>query len=165
MLGGVGVGGGRRIEPGLDEVAGSEVFKIFGAGVGDGLEIGAEEGDGGAFLLEVGFEEFGDLESHGAFFDGLIVADLEPSFFHSGPFASDVTGIDGDVDIGERFCGGCVLPEDFRGSPEGGSLGAELLLSSSCFLLIGGELEEVGWEILAFRGASDLGVFRSYFDS
>ena len=47
------------------------------------------------------FDELRSSERHLAFHDGFVVADLEPTRLDLGEIASDVSGIDGDVESGE----------------------------------------------------------------
>lgn len=72
----------------VEEFVGAEACGGGGAGAGE-VDVGAEG-------FEAGDEEFGDEEGHVAFGDGFGVADLEPAFFHAGPFAADVAGVEGD---------------------------------------------------------------------
>ncbi len=81
------------------------------------------------------------MEGHIAFGDRFCVADLEPATLDFRPFAADVAGVDGDVEVGEGFSGGSGrevcggLPVTGGGE---GFLGLGEMEDERCFVEIAG---------------------------
>ena len=124
---GAGADLGGAIEEALGEFAegggivggalGSEGGKVFRAQRGDRFGGAADEGDGGSEVLEKRLEQFRDVKGHVAFGDRLFLTDLEPALLDLRPLAADVAGVDGDVEVRQRFPlgrdgeGGGILPQ------------------------------------------------------
>ena len=121
------VGAGADFGSAVEELFGGEPVREVGEEVcgplgGDGFVFFADEGDFGAKIFQQSLQVFGGREGELAFANGdlfrVVGEGGKVTLFEDCEFATDVTGVDGDVDFvergeGEDF-GGAFGEEDFR---------------------------------------------------